>query len=116
MTFSITKTVATLGLALAVGLSSNPIGVSAVHAKSATAKTYEIPVRGVKLRVQFDPANKSVAVLTYGQKKVSISDLLFFNQEVFPAVRKVTGCNIAAKLPDNQLLPSEGKTKVPLRC
>ncbi|MQY41521.1 hypothetical protein GG681_02620 [Epibacterium sp. SM1969] len=103
-------------LSLTACNSTAPIG-QPVEQRSATAKNLHVPVRNTHLRVQYDPAQTpTIAYLTY-VGPVSIADLLSINKEVIPAVQSVTGCRItAAPVADNRLLPSEGRTAVPLQC
>lgn len=88
-----------------------------VEQPSPTAKTVVAPVRNAQLRIQYDPARvPSKAVLTY-VNPVGLSDLLFINKEVIPAVHQATGCRVVSPpVDDNRLLPTEGRTTVSIAC
>lgn len=88
-----------------------------IEQHSASAKTVVVPVRNAKLRIQYDAASvPAKAVLTYVEP-VGISDLLFINKEVIPTIHAATGCRVVAPpVADNRLLPTEGRTTVPISC
>lgn len=101
---------------VACGQRQPPLGTP-IQQTSTTAKTIVVPVRNTQLRIQYDPAAEpTIATLTYVAQP-AMTDLLFINRDVIPALRRATGCSVAAPaVADNRLLPSEGRTRVPLNC
>lgn len=104
-------------VALSACSSSSPTGELS-SPTSGTTKQVATSVNGVGLVVQYDPAasQPSSAQVVYAED-VSISQLLFLEAEVKPAIERATGCQVVApKVDANLLMSEEGTTFVPVSC